>query len=166
MFDLLFYLTSLVSWASASESLSWTHVDSKSCTGGYTMQSGQFCYAYIDDKQTWAEAEATCTSLGGYLVEAYTRQDNDYLEKIMFEHSPEDMWMGGHDVITEGKWFWSSSGRAISDGFTFWGPGEPNDANNQDCMYFRFSSHHWDDLSCDVKLKFACQKPIGNAVIG
>ena len=131
------------------------------------MQSGGWCYAYINDNKTWTAAGATCKALGGYLVEPYTQQENDYLEKIMFEHSPVDIWMGGHDAITEGKWFWATSGRAVSEAFTFWGPGQPNNYhNNQDCMQFQYRSKHWNDEECWKKLPFVCQKPIENTVVG
>merc|ERR1712110_445167 len=124
-------------------------VESSACPGGYSYQSGDICYAYVNDKKTWAEAEAMCKALGGYLVEVHSVQENDYLEKIVFEHRDPNVWMGAHDILTEGQWFWATSGEPVAE-FTFWGAGEPNNnhVGGQDCMNFRYESGHWDDAEC------------------
>ena len=128
------------------------------------MQHGEFCYAYISDAKTWSEAQTVCKALGGYLAEIQSKAENDYIAKIMSEHGGS-VWLGANDLITEGKWFWATSGKPVSD-FTSWQPREPNNARGvEDCMDFT-SNFQWNDKECDKHLRFICQAPIKPIVVG
>ena len=127
------------------------------------MQHGVFCYAYISDAKTWAEAQTVCKALGGYLAEIQSKAENDYILKIMSEHRGA-AWLGAHDLITEGKWFWATSRKPVSD-FTFWKPGEPNNfEGREDCM--QIDGGTWNDQDCGDHSPSICQTPIEPIVVG
>ena len=131
------------------------------------MQYGEFCYAYMKDPKTWSEAEVMCKAVGGYLAEVHTQQENDVLEKIIFENIHKTIWLGAHDLITEGNWIWAGTGGPVNDTFTFWGPNEPNDTGSrEDCMTFNFVHGYWNDDVCVKNMPFVCQKPIESIVVG
>ena len=118
------------------------------------------CYAYISHNTTWAEAEAACKSLGGWLGEPRTLQENDFFEKIMFEHRGYAVWLGGHDRDKEGDWRWEHAGVPLKDGFTFWGMDEPNDTFHlEDCLVFYYETGQWNDMPCFLEQHFVCEKP-------
>merc|ERR1712244_55326 len=87
---------------------------SSSCRGGF-KQFGQSCYAYINLEQTWADAQATCTALGGFLAEVYTDVENEYLKQLMRDHGGDTIWLGGDDLVVEGTWYWAKSQTEIKE---------------------------------------------------
>merc|ERR1712241_1087398 len=135
------------------------------CSGWIgSVQAAGWCYAYIEEPSRWAEAEAVCKALGGYLAEIHNKQENDAVEKIVSQHD-KIVWLGGHDLITEGKWAWASSSLTV-DGteFSDWATGEPNDDHHEeDCMEFypnrKSGTGHWNDRRCGYeKNSLICQK--------
>ena len=71
------------------------------------------------------------------------------------------LWIGGTDVFSEGYWVWSGSKIPVSEGFTNWGPGEPNHAGgetNEDCMQlYAHKSYTWNDEDCRLNARFVCE---------
>ena len=91
--------------------------------------------------------------------------------------------LGASDQDDEDEWFWTSNAAAF-DGFQFWdgnaaedggdpvgnayanwGPGEPNNSDNEDCGALSVSGTEtrapgqWDDRSCLEELPFLCEQP-------
>merc|ERR1712154_570883 len=138
-------------------------VATASCGGGFDLQSGNYCYAYVHESKSWAEAGSVCRMLGGFLAEVQNSQQNNFIKMIMFDHR-EDIWLGAHDLVFEGRWYWATSGNRV--GFTYWGPGQPNTGGrHENCMVFEYKSGRWHDYPCDFKFPFVCQKPITSAVV-
>jgi len=140
------------------------------CTGGYNFQFGEWCYAYISEGKDWASAESVCKAIGGYLAEVHNKQENDFLAKIRAAHPGKMMWLGAHDLITEGQWFWATSGLSLkATEFTDWNRGEPNNGGKgngaENCLEFH-PAGHWNDRPCDNVAPFVCQKPIDRIVVG
>ena len=48
------------------------------------------------------------------------------------------MWIGFNDINTEGTWEWKDGTQSIS--YTYWKPGQPNNAGGQDCAVFQTST--------------------------
>lgn len=71
-----------------------------------------------------------------------------------------EYWLGGRDDIIEGTWQWASTDRVFT--YTAWGPTNPsNSAGDEDCLQLRdFGSAgiKWNDISCQVGIKFICEK--------
>merc|ERR1712154_394515 len=139
--------------------LSFSTAASVGCGGAFTYQSGDWCYAYIGVNKTWSDAQNTCEKVGGYLAEPKTKTQNDFLEKILFEHRGYTIWLGAHDEVKEGEWIWEYSRGRVDRGFTFWSPGEPNDSKAaEDCLEFQYDFGHWNDKYCNLTQHFVCQK--------
>ena len=69
----------------------------------------------------------------------------------------ETVWIGGTDSTKEGSWTWTESTDAMS--FKAWGPNQPNNYNNQDCLslYMQFD-FMWADENCLTTYKYICEK--------
>ena len=68
------------------------------------------------------------------------------------------IWIGLTDSKFEGTFLWTDQS---SVDYTNWRGSEPNDMQGEDCAEFNSNYNHrggWNDVSCDAKLKFACQK--------
>merc|ERR1719242_1379352 len=134
--------------------------------GGWpsSVQLGQNCYVYIQKKQTWAEAESVCRTLGGALAEVETYEQNQLMEKLIRDHKGGDTWLGGQDLIVEGRWFWATSGKEITGlSFEDWAPHRPNNVENQDCLELSLHSPSgWNDRDCETHNSFICQKHVNS----
>ena len=62
------------------------------------------------------------------------------------------------DLNTEGAFTWESGHRLTSDVSAHWYPGEPNNSDNEDCATVGHIDGRMNDLKCDEKVKFVCQK--------
>ena len=130
------------------------------CKRSYTYQNGDICYGFVSEKKSWGDAQAHCISIGGYLAEIKTEEQNIFVEHILFEHqNATEIWLGATDLVSEGSWYWATSDVPVTAGFTFWLPGEPNNKHGADCMEFeQYGYRNWNDEKCENKKSFVCQK--------
>jgi len=131
-------------------------VTSDECSGGFS-KLGKNCYAYIEEPENWAEAQAVCESMGGQLAEISDYEENVVI-KGMVTNLKADVWIGGDDLVEEGTWRWASG--APVNGYTDWAPGEPDDKDGEDCMELMPKLGHWNDEDCDKIQPFICEKPM------
>ena len=104
--------------------------------------------------------------MGAYLAEPQTFQQNIFVEGLAYHHGVQHCWLGAHDLVTEGKWYWAHSGTEVSAGFTDWSPGQPDDnKNHQDCMVLNANYKMWDDGSCEGKYHPMCQMSASSEVV-
>merc|ERR1712156_831221 len=136
--------------------------EASSCSGSYTYQNGEFCYAFVSEAKTWFDAQTVCKAIGGSLAEIKTEEQNFFVEGILYEHQGLSVWLGASDLVEEGKWYWATSDIPLSEGFTYWTPGQPDNAANgkENCLEFWDSHRRWNDRTCDTKQAFVCQKPV------
>ena len=115
----------------------------------------------IERLENWATAAAICRALDAYLAEPRTKEENDFVKQL----SP-NVWLGGQDLVTEGKWFWGHSGAPVK-GFTNWYPGEPNNHNGtENCMVAYTPYKGWNDAPCNRLYHFICQKDLSTDLTG
>ena len=131
------------------------------CRGGYTLQFGDYCYAYAHESKTWTDAETVCRALGGFLPEVFSREQNEFLRGIAAQHGGLSIWIGGNDIFVEGQWFWSTSGNPIRN-FTDWYPTQPDNYSpdgyaTENCLEINGNQFHWNDALCDARQPFICQ---------
>merc|ERR1719277_245194 len=118
------------------------------CPDGWTA-NGEYCYAYLQGKTSWPDADHTCAALHAHLPEVYSQEEMDFLTNFSATAGRDDngevhdMWLGGHDLVTEGVWTWAFSGSPMT--FTSWGPGEPNDRGDQNCLVLRDEDWSFND---------------------
>ncbi|XP_022294154.2 galactose-specific lectin nattectin-like isoform X1 [Crassostrea virginica] len=75
------------------------------CPDGWVSHGGG-CYAFVTNmKFTWNNAGAFCRNAGGKLVEIENASEENFLRShLLSSHKSEHFWIGGSDIIQDGKW--------------------------------------------------------------
>ncbi|KAH8090065.1 hypothetical protein JL720_6362 [Aureococcus anophagefferens] len=117
--------------------------------------------AFVPAAGTWADAEATCVSLGGHLATLPDAAASAY-ESAHFVRARggcRPAWIGYNDREEEGVWAWADGSVG---GYERWWPGEPDDSANGargadcasmgvDCVHgWRGVADEWVDSGCDA----------------
>ncbi|XP_033732134.1 perlucin-like protein [Pecten maximus] len=119
------------------------------------------CYYLSHGVGTWAEAGALCKALGGYLAMIESADELTFLKSELGHIHPHDAgskqyWIDGNDLEVENVWKYISTGQTIS--FTEWAPGEPNAAENDNCMnLWGKSGFRYADNDCEEHYNYICQ---------
>ena len=102
----------------------------------------------------WIDAKKQCEKDHAHLAIEYTAATHNFLKHT---YGKKSTWIGATDSVHEGKWIWVD-GKPVKR--TYWGGhGEPNGKRNENCLqYNRFGPGTWNDVNCDTKLAFLCQK--------
>nr|XP_034324874.1 perlucin-like protein isoform X2 [Crassostrea gigas] len=142
------------------------------CRDGWTKFQGS-CYLFASEQANWPEAQAVCSSMNSHLVEIETQTENAFVEgelKIIHNHDSHSnnqndvsYWLGGNDIEIEGVFKWVRSDQPLT--YTDWSPGQPDDANGEDCMELRGAfQYHWNDLPCNIPHHFICETQASEGV--
>ena len=113
-------------------------------------------YALTTSKHDWQGAQAEAASVGGDLCSIHSVAENVWLvEQILSQMTPEQVaphatphaWIGFNDLQQEGSFTWADGADVT---FTYWSPGEPNDAGSgEDCAILNWSATGaWNDATC------------------
>jgi hypothetical protein len=79
---------------------------------------------------TWSQGEAFAVSQGGHLATVNDAAEQSFLwSHFGPQRTDIGLWIGFNDQASEGNFVWTSG---ETPGFTFWGPGEPNNLGNED----------------------------------
>lgn len=104
-------------------------------------------YEIIKDNKSWVNAAACAVERGGYLAEINSQEEQDaiFTEILNAQLDSDDteapdgyssyVWIGGNDILQEGKWIWNgnndaettqfwqgvSSGNAVGNLYNNWG---------------------------------------------
>ncbi|KAG7455091.1 hypothetical protein MATL_G00252700 [Megalops atlanticus] len=115
------------------------------------------CFQYIATKKTWTDAEAHCVSLGANLVSLHSKEEHQFLKKLIRSHDLNEnpTWIGLSDCQKLKAWFWSDGSKAD---FFQWNSGEPNFVNNGECcVHTNWSKQkNWNDIPCRYSYPFVC----------
>ena len=107
--------------------------------------------------KTHAEAIEVCKSLGRQLVEPTSASANSEVTALAKAKGVSRFWIGIHDITNEGTFTYESNGQPI--GYKNWNYGEPNDwGSGEDCAEIYVNTGKWNDLSCNNKQSFVCDK--------
>lgn len=86
-------------------------------------------YEIIKDNKSWIMAAACAVERGGYLAEINSAEEQDaiFAEISTAQINPDDteapdgfssyVWLGGNDIVQEGKWIWDGNNDASSTQF-------------------------------------------------
>lgn len=66
------------------------------------------------------------------------------------------VWLGVSDIKKEGQFLSLSDARKPR--YSNWLGGEPNNAQNEDCVIYSTSKDGWNDWFCTEKAHFVCEK--------
>ncbi|OWF42779.1 low affinity immunoglobulin epsilon Fc receptor-like [Mizuhopecten yessoensis] len=116
------------------------------------------CYHFSTYQSSWQVAKTACGRMvnGGRMAEATTEVINDVLKREARTRG-DSYWIGGHDIITEARWEWDSTGAII--GYYDWGPDQPNNVRlGQDCLELLAKFQwRWNDRECENTNHFICE---------
>ncbi|MAW60562.1 MAG: hypothetical protein CMJ94_06975 [Planctomycetes bacterium] len=86
---------------------------------------------HILEESTWTDAQAAAVAMGGNLVTIDDQAENDWVYQTFgnWGNQSRDLWIGLHDINTEGVHEWAS-GATVS--FTNWAIGQPDNYTGND----------------------------------
>ncbi|KAG9272242.1 galactose-specific lectin nattectin-like [Astyanax mexicanus] len=113
----------------------------KYCQLGWSTYERR-CFRFFKTALQWIYAEAECLRYGGNLASVHSANEYAFLKKLIHQGagSAVKTWIGGHDAVKEGRWFWSDGSKM---NFQNWGKNEPN--NNllgEDCLEIIYGGTH------------------------
>nr|XP_054771100.1 echinoidin-like [Lytechinus pictus] len=147
------------------------------CCSTYWTAFGHHCYRFFAYTKSWEDAERHCQSysvpsLGsggtvidsiGHLVSIHSEEEQNFVSTFFGDSAKEassysHMWIGLHDVATEGGYQWTDD---TPMDFTKWGSTEPNDyGTGEDWAFLNSEDRYvWYDTSSATKPYFMCKLP-------
>ncbi|XP_063405916.1 perlucin-like [Mytilus trossulus] len=136
------------------------------CEIGWLML-GTGCYQFTlgGTRQMWLDAKDICSLNGGYLAIIETAEENVLIKTHIATKGPtNDYFIGGSDLVTEGKFIWEHTGLPVnlpgSNLFHDWRTNQPDNKNgNQHCIMLGYQvSFNWNDAQCAYPRDFICEK--------
>ncbi|XP_016987980.1 CD209 antigen-like protein B [Drosophila rhopaloa] len=110
-------------------------------------------YFYIDsDSKNWVDAESSCREMGAHLASI---KDQEEMDAIKVKLTNDRYWLGISDRVTNGKYLSVASGKEAP--FLKWGPGEPNNVENNEHCVELLDGSVMNDNKCSDKYHFICQ---------
>ncbi|CAL1543038.1 unnamed protein product [Lymnaea stagnalis] len=113
------------------------------------------CYFIQLDMQTWLDARTSCQNEGGDLASITSVQEQFYLSARLMSFTANFFWIGANDRATENGFQWSDSSPFS---FLNWNTGQPNNAQDSDCVALMKQTGRWDDLPCTARYGYICKK--------
>ncbi|MEE4219349.1 MAG: IPTL-CTERM sorting domain-containing protein [Xanthomonadales bacterium] len=103
-------------------------------------------YEHVPGPISWNDARTAAEGMSfggsmGYLATVTSAEENTFVATL---GAADTAYLGGNDIDVEGTWTWVT-GEPWS--FTAWGPGEPNNSGNEDCLHYR-PDGLWNDIPC------------------
>ncbi|XP_053403203.1 ladderlectin-like [Mercenaria mercenaria] len=119
------------------------------------------CYLLVETVQSWDAAKDHCESLGGFLADIKSQEEQEFLDKTLLSKSSiasDNVWIGGTDCEEEGVFVWLD-GTSVASGYVNWIPGDPNNGlNAEHCMEtFRYHNNKWNDKKCSEQRASICE---------
>ena len=102
-------------------------------------------YKVFNEPANWRKAKKRCEEMGGYLVAINTREEQAFVQQILFLHGEKPYYWIGGTRVGENEWHWLN-GEKFS--YTNWNRGEPNNAGGvEDVIAIVKSVGTWTDLA-------------------
>jgi hypothetical protein len=165
-------------------------------TNIYTFTFDGKNYEIVKENKTWESAAACANERGGYL----TQIDSDFEQKAIFQNlnqagievnntvAPDGggasyVWIGGNDIVTEGKWIWDgnndgsgeqfwegdASGNPVGGLYNNWG-NEPDNWSNQDGLGLAITdwplgiAGQWNDIKISNNLYYVIEYDVSGVI--
>lgn len=98
-----------------------------------------------------------CELQGGHLATLTSKEENDYVYRLMLSENYSSAFFGLSDAETEGEWHWITG---EPSNYLNWHKGEPNSENPDEdygMFYFKFSDGTWNDGRFEAGAPFICE---------
>uniref|UniRef100_A0A673Y8W3 CD209 antigen-like protein E n=1 Tax=Salmo trutta TaxID=8032 RepID=A0A673Y8W3_SALTR len=115
-------------------------------------------YFLSTETKTWEESREDCLKRGADLVIINSDKEQEFLFNLK-----KRVWIGLTDSVTEATWIWVD-GTTLTTGY--WYNPQPDNAGptgEEDCVEIQQDQRPlkaWNDLSCDSKLNWICEKVV------
>ncbi|CAH1796015.1 unnamed protein product [Owenia fusiformis] len=117
---------------------------------------GNVCFLKVTERKTRPVAQDDCVTRGGNLATIRNADEQSFISNMITETS----YIGFNDITDEGTFVWQDGS---SSTFLNWGPGEPNNAGNEDCAEVVSPQWGkpgiWNDIPCEREMPYLCSKP-------
>ncbi|CAB3359276.1 Hypothetical predicted protein [Cloeon dipterum] len=130
-----------------------------SAVGLKKLSTGYYYISKANEKTNWFMASKFCESKGLKLVSIESEAENTAIVGAI-GNTNENYWLSGTDLGSEGKFYWSATGKDIK-GFTFYSRGQPdNYKTNEHCLHFWIDPFikppvlRWNDYTCGLPCRF------------
>ncbi|MGM0577826.1 MAG: lectin-like protein, partial [Myxococcota bacterium] len=110
-------------------------------------------YLLVTQPLSWTAAQSFCQNLGTELASVESMEDDALLADVITDLGIDRVWIGAHDVLSEGEFAWVD-GSPFE--YTGWASGEPNDSGGEDCAELRATTG-WNDIGCETTQVFLCE---------
>uniref|UniRef100_A0A914C393 C-type lectin domain-containing protein n=1 Tax=Acrobeloides nanus TaxID=290746 RepID=A0A914C393_9BILA len=112
-------------------------------------------YIYVDEPESWYDAEANCQRWRGHLVSINSESENNFIKQL---HSWY-VWIGLNDIAKEDRFEWVDSGKIT---FQLWKTGQPdNQETNENCTE-QDKYGQWSDKFCFLSRHYVCERALRN----
>ncbi|XP_066984562.1 perlucin-like protein isoform X2 [Macrobrachium rosenbergii] len=126
------------------------------CEGGW-FRLRSSCYFISEDTSTWEESRQKCIALNSDLVKITHDDEYNFLRDLAKGHHT---YIGLSDIQEEGTYRWVADGTIHQIVESWWRKGQPNNYNGgEDCVHYRSSNDGLNDIGCDTKVRYICEKP-------
>ncbi|XP_045173704.2 perlucin-like protein [Mercenaria mercenaria] len=132
---------------------------SAGCPDGWISYGGHCYYIGYEALLTFPEAWLYCDIRGAYLTRLDTYSEYSFLRNFLkITKVSAGAWIGLTDQTHEGIYQWY--GTNTSPTFSDWGPGQPDNLGNEDCVgIWAAIDYKWNDFQCvGYKLRPLCEK--------
>ncbi|XP_060570054.1 perlucin-like protein [Ruditapes philippinarum] len=132
-------------------------ISSTACCEDGWISYNSHCYLIGQEERTFMAAHHFYDQQAAYLVRIDDYWENKFLKDLLRNLEVSDTWTGLSDQRSEGIWRWFNTYNHAS--MSDWGPGEPNNLGNEDCVgFYTEKNYHWNDFKCNRKLRPLCEK--------
>ncbi|XP_039628382.1 C-type lectin domain family 10 member A-like [Polypterus senegalus] len=111
---------------------------------------GRHKYYFSTERRSWTAARDACVFMFSYLAVINSVDEKNFINNKI----TEDVWVGLSDLEKEGVWKWIS-GESVDK--SFWGSGEPNNQNEEDCGEIK-KGGMLNDIHCTAERRWVCEK--------
>jgi len=119
------------------------------------LQRGERRYHVCQRPATWWASQERCERLGGGLVVVDDEEEEEWLLRTIMDPARQPYWIGLSDQEEEDHFVWWDGSAAD---FEAWGPGQPNNAGEEDCVMLYDETDAWNDRPCEHEYAAICEQ--------
>nr|QJS38721.1 C-type lectin [Macrobrachium rosenbergii] len=122
--------------------------------GWFKLRSS--CYFISEDTSTWEESRQNCIALNSDLVRITHDDEYNFLRDLAKGHHTYIGLSDPHD----GTYRWVADDTVCQIDKSWWREGQPDNCEGEeDCIHYHASTEGLNDVSCDNKFRYICEKP-------
>ncbi|XP_064089320.1 C-type lectin domain family 4 member K-like [Macrobrachium nipponense] len=130
--------------------------DNLVCEEGW-LKLRSSCYFMSKMSTTWEVGRQECIALNSDLVKITRDEEYKFLRKLI---NLNNYYIGLSDLQEEGTYRWVADDTIHQIVKSWWREGEPNNSSSgEHCVHYHYPDEGLNDISCDTKFRYICEKP-------